>query len=441
MAKNQVTLTFAGDSTDLERSFDRVGSASEDMGRKVEDTADRFDRVGESADNLDTRAMGFRDTLTGVEDSFRGFNIVTGRGNREAKQLEGQIDDLKNAMEASGGGTEEQKRQLEALEGQLAVTKERTGGLFDGILMLGFGFGDLASGIANFGTMFTRQTLEFVANTARMVASNVAAVATTIAGWVAQGAAALASGAQMAAAWLIGLGPIGLVIAAIGAIIAILALLGVDFEDVKNAIGAGWAFIKGAAEGVFNWLKENWPLVLAIITGPIGIAVLVISRHWQTIKDGASSLFSTIKNAATSAKDWIVEKFGEVVDFFQGLPGTIEDAFTGVGSSIVNGIKSVWNSTVGGFGFTVPSWVPGVGGRGFHIPELARGGIVTRPTLALIGEAGPEAVVPLNRVGSGGGEVNITINVQGSVLSERDLLRVVRDELQRGGFQGMVRAA
>ena len=44
------------------------------------------------------------------------------------------------------------------------------------------------------------------------------------------------------------------------------------------------------------------------------------------------------------------------------------------------------------------------------IPAMAEGGIVTKPTLALIGEAGPEAVVPLSKMGSGGGDVNINVN-------------------------------
>jgi hypothetical protein len=47
------------------------------------------------------------------------------------------------------------------------------------------------------------------------------------------------------------------------------------------------------------------------------------------------------------------------------------------------------------------------------IPALANGGIVTGPQLALIGEAGPEAVIPLDRMGSMGGN-NVTINVQGA---------------------------
>jgi hypothetical protein len=48
---------------------------------------------------------------------------------------------------------------------------------------------------------------------------------------------------------------------------------------------------------------------------------------------------------------------------------------------------------------------------GVEVPAMAAGGIVTRPTLALIGEAGPEAVVPLNRNNSPtGNTINLTVN-------------------------------
>jgi hypothetical protein len=72
---------------------------------------------------------------------------------------------------------------------------------------------------------------------------------------------------------------------------------------------------------------------------------------------------------------------------------------------------------VGKLSFTVPGWVPGIGGKGFDVPDipmLAQGGIVTSPTLAMIGEAGPEAVIPLNRAGGMGlGGNTITVNVNG----------------------------
>jgi hypothetical protein len=90
----------------------------------------------------------------------------------------------------------------------------------------------------------------------------------------------------------------------------------------------------------------------------------------------------------------------------------------GVYKAIFNGIATLWNNTIGKLSFEVPKWVPGLGGKGFdvpNIPMLAAGGIVTSPTLAMIGEGnGPEAVIPLSRMGEfgigGGGGVTINVN-------------------------------
>jgi hypothetical protein len=85
--------------------------------------------------------------------------------------------------------------------------------------------------------------------------------------------------------------------------------------------------------------------------------------------------------------------------------------------TVFNGIASAWNNTVGKISFEIPKWVPGLGGKGFdmpNIPMLANGGIVTSPTLAMIGERGPEAVIPLTGpnagAGMGGNTVNINVN-------------------------------
>lgn len=69
------------------------------------------------------------------------------------------------------------------------------------------------------------------------------------------------------------------------------------------------------------------------------------------------------------------------------------------------------------------------------VPQMAAGGVVSSPTLAMIGEAGPEAIVPLNRAG-GYGMGDVVVNVTGSVISERDLVESIRKALivdqQRG---------
>jgi len=88
----------------------------------------------------------------------------------------------------------------------------------------------------------------------------------------------------------------------------------------------------------------------------------------------------------------------------------------GVYKSIFNAIGKLWNNTIGKLSFSVPDWVPGIGGKGFDVPDipmLANGGIVNKATLAVIGESGPEAVVPLDRMGEMGGGASVTINVNG----------------------------
>lgn len=97
-SKNEVTLTFAGDNDQLSRVFANTGAAADKMqadvsaasdrmasdtaqatdrmAKEVRDSAESFDRASEATDALDTRAMGFRDTVTGVQDSVIGFSQV-----------------------------------------------------------------------------------------------------------------------------------------------------------------------------------------------------------------------------------------------------------------------------------------------------------------------------------------------------------------------------
>ncbi len=80
-----------------------------------------------------------------------------------------------------------------------------------------------------------------------------------------------------------------------------------------------------------------------------------------------------------------------------------------------------------------PDIDPLTGGK--RVP-LAEGGIVTRPTQALIGEAGAEAVIPLDRMGSMG--TRVTVNVAGSVISEGQLQSVIQDVLYNLNRTGAV---
>lgn len=91
----------------------------------------------------------------------------------------------------------------------------------------------------------------------RTIIAGIASVATTI---VSLGATALATGAKMAAAWVIGLGPIGWIAAAVIALAAVFQAFGVNVLGyIKKAVNG----IIGAFVGAFNAIKETWSMLPA----------------------------------------------------------------------------------------------------------------------------------------------------------------------------------
>lgn len=144
------------------------------------------------------------------------------------------------------------------------------------------------------------------------------------------------------------------------------------------------------AGGVIGMLTSPVGIAVAAIAGAIAIGVL-LWKNWDTIKEKLASIWNSIKDTAGKVWDGIVTAI----------------------KAPINAIISAINLLIRGLNkihFDIPKWVPLLGGKqwGFNIPEipkLATGGIVTRPTLAMIGERGPEAVVPLDRDTGMGGQI------------------------------------
>ena len=59
-----------------------------------------------------------------------------------------------------------------------------------------------------------------------------------------------------------------------------------------------------------------------------------------------------------------------------------------------------------------------------NIPGFANGGIVTGPTLAMVGEKGPEAIIPLSQLGNMGGG-GVTVNVTGGLATSAEIGQAV----------------
>tara|TARA_R110002126_G_scaffold28226_1_gene93994 strand:- start:1586 stop:2974 length:1389 start_codon:yes stop_codon:yes gene_type:complete len=173
-----------------------------------------------------------------------------------------------------------------------------------------------------------------------------------------------------------------------------------DNPGIFIAIGAAIATIAVAITAVNIAMALNPFSLILIGVAALGAALVIAYKKFEPFRNVVDNVFGAIKF-------WI----NNVT-----IP-SIKTMLT-VFKTVFNAIASAWNNTVGKISFKLPSWIPGLGGKGFdmpNIPQLANGGIVTSPTLALIGERGAEAVIPLTgaNAGAGLGGNNVTIHVNG----------------------------
>lgn len=224
----------------------------------------------------------------------------------------------------------------------------------------------------------------------------------------------------------------------------VVAILGNTF----GWLGRHGRELKSALLSAFN---ATFPQLTALVRG----ARAAIRVDW-------GGLVRSLKNGARSARNSVVSGFGSMVGFVKSIPsrlsglaGRFASAGAGLGRAFINNIGSGLSRT-GGFlsdlGNQVRGWINRntifgdqikLGPISVRIPALAAGGVVSRPTLALIGEAGPEAVVPLSgrngrraqAAGFGGGQTiqNFTINTTGPV-DEQALARSIGWQLATRGL-------
>ena len=220
--------------------------------------------------------------------------------------------------------------------------------------------------------------------------------------------------------------PIGIIIAAITALVAAFVVLWNTSEDfrnfwiglwevIKDAAAAAWEFISGLFTEAWGVIKDAWSVVADFFAGV-----------WDGIKSAFSAAKEWLSNVFTGAWDAIKKAWDAVTGFFSDIWDDIKDIFSGVGDwfgDIFEGakeaIKKVWDTLEGivkapinvlidGLNLfikglnkvKIPDWVPGVGGKGINIPlipKLYAGGILKKGQVGLLEGSGDEAVVPLDR--------------------------------------------
>ncbi len=201
--------------------------------------------------------------------------------------------------------------------------------------------------------------------------------AATVLQVAALGAQKVALGVSTAAQWLFNAAmdanPIGLLIIAIGALVAGIVWIATKttwFQDLWHTV---WGAIQRPVEAVWNWLKTNWPLLLGILTGPIGLAVVEIVKHWDTVVGFVKAIPDRIASAASGMWDGIKNSFKAVINWIIGAWNSIHLSLPSVDTH-VPGIGKV-----GGFDLRVP-----------QIPLLASGTDNWPGGPAIVNDGGPE---------------------------------------------------
>ena len=230
---------------------------------------------------------------------------------------------------------------------------------------------------------------------------------------------------QAALNFVMNLNPITLWIIGIMALIAILAVLYFKFDGFRNFVDTVFNGIKTAVATVIDWLKEYWPLIIAILLGPFGLIVYGVTKYWDQIVAVVKGVVGRLRDIGKNIWSWITDKWTDMstalsthvskfVAFIRGLPERVRSAAAGMWNGIANGFKSMLNSIIGWwnnlrFNLKIPKNAVTdflrIGGLGFtletpNIVPFAKGGVVMPSaggTLARIGEAGrPERIEPLD---------------------------------------------
>jgi len=200
--------------------------------------------------------------------------------------------------------------------------------------------------------------------------------------------------------------------AAIGVLLVGLGTLAILIPTIIN-LQKAWIVV----QGVLNAVMSANPIGLIILAvGALIAIVALLVANWEHVVDFFKWLWEGIKDIFVSAINGLIQKVEEFVNFFIQAINLVPKALNAIGKAF----GADWN-------------IPTI--EEISIPRLAQGGIVTRPTLALVGESGPEAVVPLSSGRGTGTVVNVT--VQGNVVSESDLVDAVYRGLLRKQSQNV----
>lgn len=204
--------------------------------------------------------------------------------------------------------------------------------------------------------------------------------------------------------------------------------LSASWDSISSSVSLFLETIKGYFDSALAWIKKSWNdtwNAISSFVAPIFTAIKkVISDGWNYIKNIFTEATAPVSNAWSN--------------LWSGLTSTVSLAWTAVENTIkasINWILEKVNTVINAINSVAQKGASAFGATAIKIPTiplLANGGIITSPTLAMVGEGGePEAVMPLSKLNqfAGAGAGGITVNINGGYYLSEDVARDLGEKI------------
>lgn len=360
--------------------------------------------------------------VVGFGATFVGTNLLLGGFAKLSKGLKDNIKFAKDTAKAFKNGAGKLKDFAKATKEGTSILGKFNKVILNSVKSVGkFAVSLVKSavkGVVEFGKCILlvvkelgKLTLSLIKNTAILIkngvvwtASKVKMLAYKTAQIAVTAATKAMTVAQKALNLAMRMNPIGLVITILLALAATFITLYNKCEWFRNGVNKVWAGVKSVFKGFANFFKgsfsHDWTRTFGLLGVPINSFLGTVKAIFNGVRGVFNGLITFFKGVFT----------GNWRQAFQGLADIVKSIFGAIGGIIkapINAAISGINAAIRGvntLSFDVPSWVPGIGGSHFGInlptiPALAEGGIVTKATMALVGEGKEhEAVIPLSKL-------------------------------------------
>lgn len=338
-------------------------------------------------------SLGQKKLVVGFGATFVGANLLLGGFSKLAKGIQGNIKFTKDMIKATQNGVSKLKDFGKATKDGTTIIGKFGKGIING-----------TKTVASFTKAIILNTASGIKNGAIWVGNKVKMLAYKTAQLAVTGATKAMTLAQKGLNIVMAMNPIVLVIGLLVALGATFVVLYNKCDWFRNGVDKIWSSITSIFTKFDNFLRgiftTDWTNSFGLLGVPLNSFLGTVGAIWNGVKGIFNGILTFLHGVFTGNWEEIFQGLGDIVKSIFGTIGGVIKAPINAAISGINWVISKINT----ISFDVPSWIPGIGGSHFGInlptiPALEEGGIVTKATMALVGEGKEhEAVIPLSKL-------------------------------------------